>query len=50
MIVLFGHSAYYPRFGFRPACDFGLKPDFDAAMIYPLQADLSEYAGLELPD
>lgn len=50
MIVLFGHSAYYPRFGFRPARDFGLKPDFDAAMVYPLRPDLSGYAGLSLPD
>ena len=50
MIVLFGHSAYYPRFGFRPAHDCGLKPDFDAAMVYPLRPDLSAYAGLSLPD
>ncbi|WP_425148050.1 GNAT family N-acetyltransferase [Deinococcus sp.] len=50
MIVLWGRSEYYPRFGFRPASDFGLLPYFKAAMVYPLQTDLSEYAGLSLPD
>ena len=50
MIVLWGHSDYYPRFGFRPARELGLRPDDDAAMVYPLREDLSEYAGLELPD
>ncbi|MCP2015887.1 putative acetyltransferase [Deinococcus sp. HSC-46F16] len=49
MVVLWGHEAYYPRFGFRPASDFGLEPDSPAAMVYPLRRDLSAYAGLKLP-
>lgn len=50
MVVLFGHSEYYPRFGFRPAREFGMLPDYDAAMVYPLQDDLSEFRGLYLPE
>jgi putative acetyltransferase len=39
-VVLLGHPAYYPRFGFRPARDFGLhyQDDRDAFMaieLYP---------------
>ena len=49
MIVLWGHSDYYPRFGFRPAREFGLEPGSDAAMVYPLCSDIRAYAGLELP-
>ena len=49
MIVLWGHSEYYPRFGFRPAREFGLKPDSDEAFVYPLRPDIRDYAGLELP-
>ena len=25
-VVVLGHPAYYPRFGFRPASDFGILP------------------------
>lgn len=49
MVVLWGHPAFYPRFGFRPASEFGLLPDTPEAMVCPLQADLSAYAGLSLP-
>nr|WP_246580899.1 N-acetyltransferase [Deinococcus aestuarii] len=49
MVVLWGHSDYYPRFGFRRAAEFSLHPDTPTAMIYPLRNDLSAYAGLELP-
>lgn len=49
MVVLWGHEDYYPRFGFRRASEFGLRPDSPAAMVYPLQHDLSAYAGLEMP-
>lgn len=49
MVVLWGHADYYPRFGFRPATEFGLRPDSPAAMVYPLQDDLAAYAGLEMP-
>lgn len=26
MVVLLGHPAYYPRFGFRPASEYGITP------------------------
>jgi putative acetyltransferase len=29
-VVVLGHSSYYPRFGFRPAADFGLRCEYDA--------------------
>ncbi len=29
VVVVLGHSAYYPRFGFTPASDFGLCSEFD---------------------
>jgi putative acetyltransferase len=28
-VVVLGHSAYYPRFGFRPASAFGLRCEYD---------------------
>ena len=28
-VVVLGHAAYYPRFGFRPASGFGLTCDWD---------------------
>ena len=49
-IRMTGHSDYYPRFGFRPAREFGLHPDWDAAMVCPLQDDLSAFRGLHLPE
>ena len=30
LIVVLGHPAYYPRFGFTPAIDFGLRCEYDA--------------------
>ncbi len=50
VVVLIGHPEYYPRFGFRPAREFGLHPDWDAAMVYPLWPDLSAYRELHLPE
>lgn len=39
-VVLFGHADYYPRFGFRPAGDFGITTvdghSFDALLALPL--------------
>jgi putative acetyltransferase len=29
-VVVLGHTDYYPRFGFRPASDFGLSNEFRA--------------------
>jgi predicted N-acetyltransferase YhbS len=28
-VLLLGHAGYYPRFGYRPACQFGIKLPFD---------------------
>ncbi len=28
-VVVLGHPDYYPRFGFRPACEFGLDSEYD---------------------
>jgi putative acetyltransferase len=36
LVVVLGHAAYYPRFGFRRASTFGIRPSFeapDAAMM-----------------
>lgn len=30
LIVVLGHAAYYPRFGFSPASEFGVTAPFDA--------------------
>jgi putative acetyltransferase len=38
-VVLLGHPAYYPRFGFAPAAPFGLTGDYgdhDGWMVRPL--------------
>lgn len=49
LIVLLGHPEYYPRFGFRPAAEFGIGPDTPAAMAYPLVPDVAGYSGTEVP-
>lgn len=40
-IILIGHETYYPRFGYRPAKEFGILSLFEIAdenfMAYPLQ-------------
>jgi len=44
LVVLEGSPDYYPRFGFRPAAQFGVAIDLpewgppEAAMVYPLSA------------
>ncbi|MDR0273144.1 MAG: N-acetyltransferase, partial [Clostridiales bacterium] len=39
-VIIFGHSDYYPRVGFRRASEFGIttsdNQSFDALMAYPL--------------
>lgn len=51
LLVLEGSPLYYPRFGFRPAAEFGVAihlPDWappDAAMALPLGAYRSELRG-----
>jgi putative acetyltransferase len=41
-VVVLGHSAYYPRFGFAPAVRYGIKCEYevpeDAFMVLELQA------------
>jgi putative acetyltransferase len=41
-VVVLGHPAYYPRFGFQPAADFGLRSEYDvpdeAFLLRELQA------------
>lgn len=49
LIVLLGHPEYYPRFGFRPAGDYGIRPDSPAAMAYPLITDVPDYRGSRIP-
>jgi putative acetyltransferase len=49
-VVLIGHPSYYPRFGFRPARDFGLRTTFavpdEAFMALPLrEGGLEDSAG-----
>jgi putative acetyltransferase len=28
-IIVLGHAGYYPRFGFRPASQFGLRSEYE---------------------
>ena len=42
-VIVLGHPAYYPRFGFRPARAFGIAPPWpdipdDAFLVLPLPA------------
>lgn len=46
LITLLGHDSYYPRFGWRPAREFGIHPDWDAMMVLPLADDLERFRGL----
>jgi len=29
VVIVLGHAEYYPRFGFRPAGRFGIRPPFE---------------------
>lgn len=42
VVVVLGHADYYPRFGFRPAAELGLRCD------YPVQPE--NFMALELTD
>jgi putative acetyltransferase len=50
LVVVVGHPAYYPRFGFEPAADLGLRDPWgvppDAWMAYRLPAHTPEARGL----
>lgn len=50
-VVVLGHPDYYPKFGFRPAVDFGIKSEYEvpdeAFMLLELQDDyLKEQSGI----
>ena len=47
LVMCLGHDTYYPRFGWRPARDFGIQPDWDALMVLPLSDDLERFRGLQ---
>ena len=41
-VVVLGHPEYYPRFGFSPACKFGIDSEYDVPeevfMVLELQS------------
>ena len=39
-VVVLGHPAYYPRFGFRPAAEYGLASEYDAPSEAFMAAEL----------
>jgi putative acetyltransferase len=49
LVVLLGHPAYYPRFGFRPAAELGIDPGVpewgDAFQARPLTAYRADVRG-----
>ncbi|UCH66221.1 MAG: N-acetyltransferase [Ignavibacterium sp.] len=46
-VIVLGHPEYYPRFGFTPACKWGLYSDFEAPDEAFMALELKENA---LPD
>ena len=51
MVVVLGHADYYPRFGFTPACERGVRTPFDvpdeALMVLGLvEGGLDDVAGV----
>ena len=50
LVVVLGHPAYYPRFGFEPAADYGVLAPWDvppeAWMVHPLPAYTTAAGGL----
>ncbi len=49
LVMCLGHETYYPRFGWRPAREFGIQPDWDAMMVLPLTDDLERFRGSRYP-
>jgi putative acetyltransferase len=45
-MVVLGHSDYYPRFGFRPSVEFGIRSEWDVPdevfMVMELEAGVLE--------
>jgi putative acetyltransferase len=50
LIVVLGHPGYYPRFGFRPAAEYGVVAPWEvppeAWIVLPLPAYVSDARGL----
>lgn len=43
-VVVLGHAQYYPRFGFRPAAEFGLRCEYDVPEEAFMAIELTEGA------
>lgn len=43
-IVVLGHEIYYPKFGFRPASRWGIKPTFDVKDEAFMALELEDYS------
>ncbi|MGH3433247.1 MAG: GNAT family N-acetyltransferase, partial [Thermocrispum sp.] len=43
LVVLLGHTGYYPRFGFRPAAELGIRPPEAAWRAHFQARTLSSY-------
>lgn len=43
-VILLGHPAYYPRFGYRPASQFDIRPSFDVPSECFMAAELTANA------
>lgn len=43
-VFLCGDPAYYQRFGFRPTCEFGIKPALDIPAQYVMAYELETNA------
>jgi putative acetyltransferase len=43
-VVVLGHPDYYPRFGFRPASQFGIGCEYDVPAQYFMVAELADGA------
>ena len=41
-VIVLGHSAYYPRFGFVPACTFGISSTYDVPDEVFMALELSQ--------
>nr|WP_121272072.1 N-acetyltransferase [Pedobacter schmidteae] len=43
-VILLGHESYYPRFGYKPAKEFGIKLPFDVPEANCMAIELTENA------
>lgn len=40
--MVLGHSEYYPKFGFKPAIQFGIQAPFEVSPEYFMALELQE--------